>query len=142
MRIVQLGKKAAAGMFMSLLAIGGCPQVPSDNPAGLTSKDVFTLTNGKAVGTVAVSPNGNTLAFSDGGNIFTLDLTNPSATPVQVTSNLTSAFAPNFLANGDLVFGSINPAQNNQIDLLMVNPAAASASPQLFRTITASDLGL
>src|SRR5262245_35330873 len=72
----------------------------------LTSSEVFRLTNGQAFGSVSLSPDARTLAFSDGQNIFTLDLTTPNAAPVQVTS-ATNAFAPSFLSNGQLVFGTI-----------------------------------
>jgi hypothetical protein len=136
------GLSAVVGMVGGCLGgLGG-----TGNPAGLTASEIMALTNGQAIGPVSVSPDGKLLAYSNGQNILTVDLTDPNLAPLQVTNQPAgvSAFTPNFLNNGQLVFGTLNPLNPDQFLFLSASPGTLFGSPvpATVGTLTAQDLGL
>ncbi len=128
----------------TLLAARGC--ITSNRPAGLTEQEIAELPSGKATGHVSVSANGRLLAYSDGTNIFTLDLKNPTAAPIQITSEPTGtlAFSPSFLSSGNLIYVTADQTNPSQFQLFAAAPGTTlgSPAPSVFGTITATDLGL
>ncbi len=133
-----------AAPVVALLSGAGC-----ESPSGLTTAEIFALAQGQIVGDIATSPDGSLLAYSDGVNVYVIDvaeaLNNPSAqfVPVQVT-NTTSAFAPTFLNQDELVFGSIDATVPDEVQLFSTSPTAmlGEPTPNPFATISAVDLGL
>jgi hypothetical protein len=132
-------------LLVVLFISSGCPDSDRVFPPGLTVAEIFSLPDGQVVGPIAVSPEGR-VAFSNGANIFTLDLLNLDAGPMQVTDSADgmSAFSPAFLSGDRLVFATTNSLTPNQIDLLAATSTTqlGSPAPATFATISASDLGL
>lgn len=137
---MTLCRMAISGL--GLLCLTGCPTNFSRPPSSLSSRTIHTLIAPLRVqGSIARSPDGNTIAFSNGQNIYTLDLTDPNARPVQLT-NQTSAFTPSFLDNGDIIFGSTSAGSLDTITFQRVSASAfqGSPAPTTVQTLTATDL--